>query len=231
MKKKLLFLMLMFAGFCAYAQNPALFSAEWKITKIVKGTGTSATTHLPPPMPYSQTTNFSVAPAHVNVLYFNMMSADLVYSGTAAFVVNNKTCSLADYWDDNGEVNNFFGMVCDFFKASNQYSYTIEKAGNEKRLVIIASNLDEIHFAAPNLAATDGKVSKISILPNPVQDKLTVQDSKEIRSVKIFDEAGKLVREVAGSNRKSLNMDLRKLQPGVYFISVNDDKAFKIIKK
>lgn len=91
MKKILLFIF--FTNLC-FAQNSELLNTNWQVTKIM---GELLPDKTPPPMP-QQSSIFSSEPSKLNLLFFNTVSADLTYSGQNQFTVNDKTCTIADFW-------------------------------------------------------------------------------------------------------------------------------------
>lgn len=209
------------------AQNPNLFSSNWQITKIVSEVHPD---QLPPPMPFQQMTTFSTNT--LNSSFFNTVSANLTFSGQDQFTVISKACTLADYWGDNGEVNSFFGSICNFFGSSNgSFFYHIQSNGNEKTLVVSTPTFDEIHFKAANLNTKDQEFSKISIGPNPVKRLLKINYTENLNDVKIYDVSGKIIYEKKPAPSKTLNIDMQSFEAGIYFIRLNNDKPIKIIKE
>lgn len=222
------FLFFLFIANFFSAQNSDLLHTNWKITKMVSEVQPD---QFPPSMPYQQVTNFSATDPQLNLSFFNTVSANLSFSGQDVFTVNSKACTLADYWGDNGEVNQFFASLCAFFEMGHSYHYYIGNTGNEKTLVIHNAIFEEIHFISTNLATTENKLSQYAIAPNPVTTILTVQNSVGINSVQLFDVSGKLVYELKKENAKTLDIDMRNFETGTYFIKLNNDKTFKIIKE
>lgn len=75
----------------------------------------------------------------------------------------------------------------------------------------------------------------VTVYPNPVTDRFSVEvsGSGKIRSVKIFDQAGKLVREITGSNKIREDVQLSALPNGTYFgkvVTENGTHNFSFIK-
>ncbi|WP_379969388.1 T9SS type A sorting domain-containing protein [Epilithonimonas sp. UC225_85] len=225
MKKTLLFI---FAANLFFAQNAGLLNTNWQVTKVV---GETFNDQVPPPMPYQQLTQFNSNSSQVNLSFFNTVSANLTYSGENMFKVNDKACTLADYWGDNGEVNQFFGLLCSFFIKDTNYFYTIVNNGNEKTLTISNAIFQEIHFKSINLGTKENELFKVVLAPNPVKNILTVTYSTDITSAKIFDSSGKLVYDKKDENVKTLNIDMRNFKTGTYFIQLNNKETQKIIKQ
>lgn len=213
------------------AQNPDLLNTNWQITKIVSEVQPN---QFPPPMPYQQVTNFYTTTPQLNSSFFNTVSANLTFSGQDVFTVNSKACTLADYMGDNGEVNQFFSSVCNFFDIGNTYHYYIGNNGNngnQKTLVIHSAIFEDMHFISTNLATKENELSQFTLAPNPVKSILTVENLSGINSVTISDLSGKLVHEQKNENVKTLNIDMQNFKTGIYFIKLNNDKTFKIIKE
>lgn len=224
--KKILFFILL-ANFFS-AQNPDLLNTNWQITKIITASGSNI---LPPQMPYQQNTTFSTTYPDFNSSFFNTVSGNLTYSGQNNFTVNSRTCTLADYLADNGEVNQFFGFICNFYSASGSFYYNIQSNGTQKTLIIGNSLFEEIHFFYANLDTKEGAISQIVLAPNPVQDILKIKNTILIKSYKIFDQSGKLIVEKRNLNEKIVNINIQNYQKGLYYIHLNDDKAISFIKK
>jgi len=203
-------------------------NTNWKIVKIVNEIGPI---HYPPPVIQEQGAIFSENPPNMDISFFNVVSGNLIFSGQDSFYLQEKTCTLADYMDDNGEVNAFFDQLCSFFYADANYYYSIQNDGVQKNLVIGNSIFGEIHFNASAMSTNDTENTSLTFAPNPVKDFLTVQNFKEITSIKIFDISGKLVFEQENKSKKILTVDMRNFKPGTYFIRFNDDKVHKIIKQ
>lgn len=214
------------------AQSPDLINTDWH---IVKYSGEQFNSDLfPPPMPYTNYTTFSTATANsgpqLYSSFFNTITADIAYTGLDNFTVNNKTCTTANYTADNGEVNQFFGALCDFFNAPTVY-YTIQLNGLHKSLVLNNAIFQTLYFSAGVLSTKESEVSQTNLAPNPADDNLIIKNSIEIKSYKIFDPTGKLIEEKKNVNAKTLNINIQDYQIGVYYIKLNEDKAMKFIKK
>ncbi|WDF46507.1 T9SS type A sorting domain-containing protein [Chryseobacterium sp. KACC 21268] len=226
MKKTLFFI---FATNLFFAQNLELINTNWQVTKVVGEL--SPTDQLPPPMPYQQITDFGTNPSRISLSFFNTVSADVTYSGQNAFTVNSKACTLADYWGDNGQVNQFFGSLCNFFIKDSNYYYTIENNGTEKTLKIGNAIFQEVHFKSITLGTKDNELSKVVLGPNPVKDILNVSNSDVITSVKIYDSSGKVIYDKLVEKSKTVNIDVKSFKTGIYFIQLNGEEIYKVIKQ
>jgi len=72
----------------------------------------------------------------------------------------------------------------------------------------------------------DTNLQRISIYPNPVNDKLFIQCLSEVSEVSIYDVLGKLVL----SKTNTSEIDVTNLKKGIYLIKIKDQQK-EIIKK
>ena len=87
--------------------------------------------------------------------------------------------------------------------------------------------IDEVHFKSqPILYASMPAIPSadmISIYPNPSDGKFRIHSENGISKVDVYNMIGKKLYSKTGTNRAKLNeIDLTKLQKGVYFIEIND---------
>lgn len=226
MKKTLLFIL--FVNFLS-AQHPDLINTNWKVTKIVSELLPNDLT--PPPMNYGQQTVFSTTDPKFTLSFFNTIQGDVTYNEQDKFTINNRICTLGDYQDDNGEVNQFFGFLCNFFNNDSNYFYTIENTGNQKKLIVTIPTFDAVHFESVNLASNDNNFSQIVIGPNPVKEILNISGKENLNSIKIYDLNGKQIITKSLDGEKQATIDVRNLSSGVYLLKINDQKSIKFIKK
>ncbi|SMC33712.1 T9SS type A sorting domain-containing protein [Moheibacter sediminis] len=77
------------------------------------------------------------------------------------------------------------------------------------------------------------KQNNIKIYPNPVADILYVESDKSIKSFKLYDTAGGLIKSQS-ANRKLTKLDIRSLNKGIYILKLetaNGIESKEIIKK
>ena len=76
---------------------------------------------------------------------------------------------------------------------------------------------------------------KISVIPNPVNDILTVSSSRNIKNIAIHNISGQQVLNYKNSDSTNcVQMDLRNLTAGLYYAKVSTENTFenfKVIKK
>lgn len=221
--------LLLFATNLLSAQSSELVNNKWQITKVVGELLPSD--QIPPSMPYQQITEFNSNPATVSISFFNNVGMNVTYSGDNMFTVNSKACTLADYWGDNGQVNNFFGLLCDFFKTDTSYFYHISNTGSEKTLKISNPIFQEILFKSAILGTKENGMNKISIYPNPTSDVLKIDNLKPKSSLELTDSSGKLVRIISNIKSDKIEINIKNLASGIYYLKVDGQSVQKIIKK
>lgn len=112
--------------------------------------------------------------------------------------------------------------------------------GGGTYLDLISATLDS--KVASSLVATDDDTisnssflasSTCTIYPNPVSNVLSIEASKPISGVKMFNIFGILVHEVK-TNSENVNVDVSAYSNGIYFITICNEDGFtnkKIVKK
>jgi hypothetical protein len=77
---------------------------------------------------------------------------------------------------------------------------------------------------------TDVSVTDLTVSPNPVQDKLTVNGLKSADNVAIYAIDGSLLLSLDGSEKTSLDLDCRDLKTGVYLLKCTSDNTTQSIR-
>ena len=100
---------------------------------------------------------------------------------------------------------------------------------------ILALN-EERYQLAPGVGIQDVSSSAaFSIYPNPANDVLHIASDAELSTAKVYDVAGKLVKEVNIGGALSNSMDISDLNNGVYILEIEtvsgQSNSSKIIKK
>jgi hypothetical protein len=68
------------------------------------------------------------------------------------------------------------------------------------------------------------------VYPNPVADWVTIRQQGTISSVKVIDGMGITVMNLPGNGQQSIEVDLRRLVPGFYFIETTDEQGAKQVQ-
>lgn len=73
--------------------------------------------------------------------------------------------------------------------------------------------------------------SKLIVFPVPTDGILTIYSPQPIKAINVTSIAGNIVKSIAGNNDSSMIISLDDLAQGYYFITVNNLKPLRIIKK
>ena len=72
----------------------------------------------------------------------------------------------------------------------------------------------------------------VTIYPNPANDFIIINypGQKEIVTVTIYDAIGKLIKQETRKNELQIKLDVKLLEPGIYFIQVSDNHTVNKLK-
>lgn len=83
----------------------------------------------------------------------------------------------------------------------------------------------------PNAVVNTEAISTgIELFPNPANDHLIIRSDQSIREFRLTDIAGKIILQQKDMNSSSVMLDLRTFSSGLYFLTVNGGKAYRISK-
>ena len=93
------------------------------------------------------------------------------------------------------------------------------------------NQMDIYDVLEPPTGIENTEITAIGIYPNPVVNtiSISVQDAAMIKSIKIIDLAGTVVKNLHPEG--TLTFDVSDLVNGMYFLQLNDDTTVKFIKK
>lgn len=75
----------------------------------------------------------------------------------------------------------------------------------------------------------DNELMMLSIFPNPTSDHCTIQSNSPIKSVHIFDQAGRLINELSVDGfENEIDLSTTNLSNGLYMLVINHSKVFKL---
>ncbi|WP_010136814.1 T9SS type A sorting domain-containing protein [Ochrovirga pacifica] len=107
---------------------------------------------------------------------------------------------------------------------TNVNSFTITSAAGEDSFA-----LDDIVFTVPTLSVANVHTEKIALYPNPSSDYIYIEKVDELKKYTIYNVIG--VEIVKGVLAKDFKIDIRNLVNGVYYVSFDNGKNIKFIKK
>lgn len=111
----------------------------------------------------------------------------------------------------------------------------IENSDNSLMLTILNESGNTVTYINELMQVEETDKLDINIYPNPVKDKLTIENSDfKITSIKVMDTNGKVVIRHTVSGKRH-EIDLAHLPDGVYFVSFEQNgkilKTEKVLKK
>lgn len=95
----------------------------------------------------------------------------------------------------------------------------------------IYTNTSITQIATLGINETERNMTSIKLYPNPVLDKLNIKSEKPIKNIKIFDNAGRLIKTKI---KPASEIYVKDLKPGIYWISIITEQLTstqKFIKK
>ena len=86
-------------------------------------------------------------------------------------------------------------------------------------------------FLDNNTGVNEEKDSRnISIYPNPATKQLTIQSASKIKSIKIYNLFGRLIKTVFSNNTLSQTINIENLTSGLYIVNVTSEKGNSKLK-
>jgi choice-of-anchor B domain-containing protein len=137
--------------------------------------------------------------------------------------ISNGTISEEGYFDSYPTNSNsgYIGAwsVYPFFESGN----IVISDRTEGFLLVKASEI---------LGINDPSYSEISIIPNPVSDRVQIQSEKlNISSVVVTDMLGTIFHSEKDINSSEFSIDISQLSNGMYFLIINNQVTKKILKE
>lgn len=121
-----------------------------------------------------------------------------------------------------------------FIHQEDVFTYEIiDESNNSKTLTVTNIVGDQAIYGNEILSNDDFKISKFSIHPNPVKNKLFLNSESGAGDVnlKIFNVEGKLLNTQNLEFEKQVSVDVSNLSNGFYFLNIEDGKGDITIKK
>jgi hypothetical protein len=82
-----------------------------------------------------------------------------------------------------------------------------------------------------NLAVNEPRYTEISLIPNPVSDRVHVVSEKfNISSIELIDILGTILQSEKDINSNEFFIDTSRLTKGMYFLLINNQITKKILK-
>ncbi len=88
-----------------------------------------------------------------------------------------------------------------------------------------------VNIPPNNIPAVNNESSTISIYPNPASASISVTSGKAINEIKIYNQAGQMVKRIINKSvETSNNIDISDLPVGSYFVRINSSANMSIVK-
>ena len=144
------------------------------------------------------------------------------------------TWSSTPIWSETG--NQGIAWITDSVDFSSyiaqQVSYRfVGTTGTSARSDMAIDNLIfDVEYQFPTSIDNIDKVINYTIKPNPSDDIFNLNTTENLKEIKVLNSFGQVIKNISINNRKTLNMNLGKNAPGVYFVVLKDksDKLHRI---
>lgn len=161
---------------------------------------------------------------HYRHYYLSPSLSNTISTNTAEWIEGVGSLSLINAPSGFPDVNDVGKLSC-FFKNGN----------------LFYSNLDSIENCSPNIVVildvnTDQpKFDELKVFPTFVHNQCHIIGIKAMENLNIYSVNGKLIMHKSVHNTTQIDLDLRQLNSGIYFLVLSDNhtnqRSFKIIKK
>jgi len=198
------------AGTLSWFANPTGGAALGTGTSFVTPSISSTTTY------YVETTNVGCTSPRtaVTATVNNSPTATVNQTGNTLTVQES---GLSYQWVDCNNANApVSGENGQSFDVTVNGNYAVEVTNNGCTTTSNCTNVTVTNVETISIK------DELRIYPNPVKDgRLTIASNNEIKQVRIYDAIGKVVYHENFKNQTQLNVSLRNLEQGVYFMQVN----------
>lgn len=164
-------------------------------------------------------------------LKFDYMGTDVWFPEKMEVLVGTSPDVAAmtqQIWIDEEIVNYPYRTASvDFTVPANGVYYIAFRAFSDPDQFYLS--LDNIKIDKSTLATADAQSSRLSFYPNPAKNILTVENTKDVTNVTIYDLSGKAVLK-QNAESKNVKLDISKLVKGVYMMRVATKDGAKTVK-
>jgi len=125
---------------------------------------------------------------------------------------------------------NLDGIPADSANLNFPYNITMDKVGN----LFIA---DTYNFRVrkvqlvPTSIDIESALTTMSVYPNPAQDNVVVSSKNAINSITVINSAGQTVYSQRCNKLNEVQINLKDMMPGIYFVKVNNVYIQKLQKR
>lgn len=159
-----------------------------------------------------------------------------VYVKGSKFYISNNAAGLRVVNIEDIENQNIFEEgYFDSFPSNNSAGYTgvwnvypFFESGN----IIMSDRENFLLVKSQDLSINEVNLNTFKTYPIPTSETLTISANKTpIYSFKIIDNSGRIFQKEKTMNKKNINLNISKLENGMYFIIINNQFTQKFVKK
>ncbi len=88
----------------------------------------------------------------------------------------------------------------------------------------------DINTISSKSSSANSKPNKISIYPNPATNMITIKHIEKGSTILLIDNLGRTISSFVAKS-SSQEIDITRLNSGMYFLKINNEKSFQIIKQ
>jgi hypothetical protein len=175
----------------------------------------------PPTVDYTFPTNLAVD-VPVNTPFELQFSKGMVPDSVEKAIEFTPAVEIQEYiWNAD---NSILYFSTDELTASTQYFVTVGTVATDRFSVQLAEPFQFVFTTAAPVSVDNRNSPKMVVYPNPADEHLLIK-GVDVKSVKIYNMTGQLVREVSNSSE----LNISNIETGIYIIDVSDqqDKRYK----
>lgn len=210
-----------------------LLGLSWQIQKV-KYQGMFYeyfTPNQPDPSFYRNTTLFTST--GIETQLFNSFNGGISSITNNELTVDGFGGTLVQSPDANFNLfENNYANIFQLPQSPRTFHYTISPTtGSMLQLVLTDDETgNQIFYQAEMLSTQPSALKKVLAYPNPVTDVLRIKNLRELSIITITDASGKKVYESITNGKETIDVNLKHLPQGNYFIKINDEPPLKIVK-
>ena len=128
--------------------------------------------------------------------------------------------------------NYFYGQISPRISKARKWCFLVEDNRYVDNGVLVEQSGSEI-ICSSVMVNENAIGSILKLYPNPVRDKLSIITNKEMISIEIVDIKGTILFKIQGLNKMEKNVNLSRLDSGIYFIKIkllNEVLSEKFVK-
>lgn len=150
--------------------------------------------------------------------------------GGNAWTTQTEVIQTVDEYDTWVELEFDFSAVAD----SVNYDQVVVQFGGEGHFAPGDFYFDDIYLLGATSLDESKKLEQVTIYPNPVMDKLYLENLEDASALSLFDVTGRLLFETKTNGKPTLEVDMENLQSGIVILMIEDEnglvKSTKLVK-